>query len=187
MLAELMVQSSAALVLTNDRCRSVQPIIGVRGSGGEVRSREQRLCVRDHVLVDHARRNFVARRANPWVLNVARRRLGVSRRVTQKRRRGRRGRGIKDRAIRVVDLPCNSSEIAGELRRRGYQVLIRGGGMLPIAFIAQEEKCLPWMLTRNRKRAAKSCAKLILLEPGLVARLGLLGGRESRIHDVGIK
>src|SRR5580704_5605537 len=75
--AELVVQSSAAFVLTRDALGSVKPIVGVGGSGSEIRSREQRLCIVDHVLVNHAGRYLIARRAR--ALNVARRREWVTR------------------------------------------------------------------------------------------------------------
>src|ERR1700752_856471 len=99
MLAELVVQTSTALVLTGNCLGRVQTI-ELRVTC-EVGRWEQLLGVVDHVLVDHGGRNLVARRTR--ALNIARRWEWLTRSVAHERLP----------TVRVVDLSGNPSEVAG--------------------------------------------------------------------------
>ena len=162
--AELVVQSSAAFVLTGDGLGSVKPVVWVGGSGSEVWRREQGLRVLDHILVNHCARYLVAGRS-PGGLNIARRWLGVPCRIAHE----------SLPAVGIVDLPADSREIPRQLRR-GWNVVLVGSGCMPSeAFVAEEEKCFPLRFAGHRNRTAESGAELILLELGLVGRQGLFG------------
>ena len=162
MLTKLMIQTSAAFVLASNRLGGIQAI--ELGVAGEVRRRKQLLRVIDHVLVDHAGRNFVARRAR--TLNISGRWERVAARVTHERLT----------TVRVVNLSGDAGEVAAELRRGWRGVEVGSPGVVSKALVAQEEKRFLLMLAGNGKWTAESRAKLILLE------LGLKAGLDQRIR-----
>ena len=80
-------------------------------------------------------------------------------------------------------MPADSCKIPRQFGRGGYEVLVGSGGMPSKAFVAEEEKCLLLMLSGDGDWTAKSRTELILLELGLVGRLGLFGRREAALFD----
>src|ERR1022692_697770 len=173
MFAELVIQSSAAFVLTRNALGGVKPVVRVCSTGSQVWRREQCLRVRHHVLVNHGARYLVAG-CSPRGLNVARRWLGVPCPVAQE--------GLP--TVRIVDLPTDSREIPRQLCPGWYVVLVGSRCVPAKTLVAEEEECFP---ARDGNRTAKSRAELILLELGLVGRQRLFGRREPRVDDVGVK
>ena len=115
------------------------PLFGSVVVGVRFGALKQLLCVGDHVLgANYAGRYLVAGRP-PRRLNVARRRLGVPRRVAQE--------GLP--AVGIVNLPADSCEIPRELCRGRYVVLVGSGCVPSKTLIAEEEKCLPGMFARD--------------------------------------
>src|SRR5579863_8857162 len=126
MLTELMVQTSAALVLASNRFGSVQAI--ELGIARKIWRRKQLLCVTNHVRVNHAGRNFVARRAR--ALNIAGRWERIAARVAHERLT----------TVRVINLSGNTGEVPCQLRRSWSGVEVRSSGVVSKTLVAQEEK-----------------------------------------------
>src|ERR1700730_2571881 len=156
MLAELVVQTSTAFVLAGNCLGRIQTI--ELRVPRKVWRRKQLLCVTDHVLVNHASRNLVARRIpRRGGLDIARCRERIAGWVAQERLP----------AIRVVDLSRDPGEIATQLRHRRRNVAVGGARVVSIAFVAEEEEGFPLMFSGDGQRTTKGRTKLILLKLGL--------------------